>query len=83
MERPLIATNVPGCKEVVIVGKNGFLVRPKDSDDLYEKMKKMINLSSAQRENMGIFGKNFVIKNYDEKIVIDSYLNEMGFASCN
>lgn len=36
--RPIITTNVPGCKETVHEGKNGFLVSPWSAEDLAEKM---------------------------------------------
>ncbi|MBC8951363.1 glycosyltransferase family 4 protein [Xenorhabdus sp. TS4] len=36
--RPIITTNVPGCKETVHEGKNGFLISPWSAEDLAEKM---------------------------------------------
>ncbi|UYI80139.1 MAG: glycosyltransferase [Fusobacterium varium] len=42
MEKPIIATNVTGCKEIVDDGENGYLVNVKDSFDLAQKMEKFI-----------------------------------------
>ena len=43
MGRPIITTNTPGCKETVIDKKNGLFVKPRDVNDLAEKMEWMIN----------------------------------------
>jgi glycosyltransferase involved in cell wall biosynthesis len=74
MERPLIATNVTGCRDIVDDGVNGFLCKVKSGTDLAEKMKKMMNLSPAQREAMGKKGREKMIREFDKKIVIEKYL---------
>ena len=77
MAKPIIATNVPGCKEVVENGVNGFLCKVKDSNDLAKKMIKIFNLSKEERIKMGQAGREKVIKEFDEKIVIDKYMEEI------
>ncbi|MHC1696853.1 MAG: glycosyltransferase family 4 protein [Geobacteraceae bacterium] len=42
MGRPIITTNVPGCRETVIDGENGFLVRERDSEGLARVMERFI-----------------------------------------
>jgi len=74
MTKPLIATDVPGCKEVVEDGVNGFLCKVRDINDLVDKMEKMLNLKEEERNKMGLKGREKVIKNFDEKIIIDKYL---------
>lgn len=74
MARPVIATDVPGCRDVVDDGVNGFLCRLRDAKDLADKMQKMVALSSAEREAMGLRGREKVEREFDEKIVIDKYL---------
>ena len=74
MEKPIIATDVSGCKEVVENSVNGFLCRVKDHKDLADKMKKMINLKKEERIEMGKKGREKVKKEFDEKIVIEKYL---------
>lgn len=73
MAKPIITTNVPGCKEVVDDGVNGYLCDVKDADSLAEKMVKMINLSDVERCEMGRRGREKVMKEFDEKIVIEKY----------
>ncbi len=74
MQKPIIATNVVGCKEVVDDGINGYLCEVKNAQDLANKMELMINLSESEREAMGKAGREKIIKEFDEKIVIDKYL---------
>ncbi|PTB88131.1 glycosyltransferase family 1 protein [cyanobacterium G8-9] len=73
MEKPLITTNVPGCKEVVDDGINGYLCKVKDSNSLLTSMKKMIDLNEVERQEMGIKGRAKVIAEFDEKLVIAKY----------
>lgn len=75
MEKPLIATNVTGCKEIIIDNVSGFLVKPKNSEDLTEKIKKFILLSEEEKISFGKNGRKHVINNFDEKIIIDIYKN--------
>ena len=46
--RPIITTDVPGCRETVQDGVNGFLVKPRCSDSLADAMLKMTKLSDSQ-----------------------------------
>ena len=48
--RPIITSNIPGCKEAVVEG-SGLLCEPKNADSLYQAMEKMIRIDN--REEMG------------------------------
>jgi glycosyltransferase involved in cell wall biosynthesis len=72
--KPLIATDVPGCRQVVENGVNGYLCNPRDSKDLAEKMLKMIRLSREERGAMGSAGRLKMEQEFDEGIVIARYL---------
>ncbi len=74
MARPLIATDVTGCRDIVDNGVNGLLCKVKSGKDLAEKMKQMMALSSGEREMMGQKGREKMIKEFDKKIVIQKYL---------
>ncbi len=73
MAKPIITTNVPGCKEVVGDGVNGYLCKVKNADSLAEQMKKMLDLSKEERIEMGNKGRKKVIDEFDEKLVIEKY----------
>lgn len=75
MAKPLIASDVPGCNNVVENRINGFLCKVKDAKDLADKIEKMLNLSEGERIEMGRRGREKIIKEFDEKFVIEKYLN--------
>lgn len=75
--RPIITTDRSGCREVVDDGKNGFFVKQKDSNDLIDKIEAFLQLSWQQRRDMGIAGRAKVEQEFDRKIVIQKYLNEI------
>ena len=80
MGKPIITTNVVGCKEVVEHGVNGFLCEVKNAQDLALKMKEMILLSESQRKLMGQNGRLKMEKEFDENIVIQKYLQAIDLA---
>lgn len=74
MGKPLIATNFVGCKEIVDHGINGFLVPIKDSKALANAMMKMIEIGEDKRKQMGKAGRQKILTEFDEKILITKYL---------
>ncbi|GAB3193956.1 glycosyltransferase involved in cell wall biosynthesis [Pontibacter aydingkolensis] len=75
MAKPLIATNVPGCREVVQQSINGYLCKLRSSPDLSEKMLQMLSLSDAELEQMGNESRHIAITRFDDRIVIQKYLH--------
>ena len=75
MAIPAITSDVPGCINVIEHGKNGFICKVRDSNDLALQMEKFTNLSLEERYEMGKYGREKVEKEFDEKIVIEKYLN--------
>jgi glycosyltransferase involved in cell wall biosynthesis len=80
MGKPIITTNVVGCKEVVKHGDNGFLCEVKNAQDLALKMKEMFLLSESQRKLMGQNGRLRMENEFDEQIVVQNYLKEIEIA---
>ena len=78
MARPIIATDVAGCRDVVDDRSNGLLCKVKDAADLAEKMLQMARLPVEQRVRMGAAGRIKVMSQFDEKIVIAKYLSTIG-----
>ena len=74
MARPIVSTNAVGCREVVEDGHNGFLCRTKDAHDLAEQMARIAEMTPAEREAMGMRGREKVEREFDEQIVIKKYL---------
>jgi glycosyltransferase involved in cell wall biosynthesis len=77
MAKPLLATDVPGCNNVVEDNINGYLCKVKDVDDLVIKMKRMIKASDSELLKFGENGRNMVISRFDEKIVVNKYLSAL------
>jgi len=75
MARPIIATDVAGCKDVVDHRINGLLCKPRCATDLADQMMRMMRLPQEQRLEMGAQGRRKVISGFDENIVIGKYLN--------
>lgn len=74
MARPIVATDVTGCREVVDDGETGYLCKVKDPIDLADKLERMLLLSSEQRAEMGRKGREKMQREFDEQIVIRRYL---------
>ncbi len=74
MAKPLVATDVAGCREVVDYGYNGFLCRVKDGKDLAKKMEKILRLNKKELIEMGLNSRKKIEQEFDEKIVIQKYL---------
>jgi glycosyltransferase involved in cell wall biosynthesis len=74
MAIPAITSNVPGCIDVIEHGKNGLICKVKDSEDLFIQIKTFIALSKEERNKMGAYGRKKIEMEFDEKIVIDYYL---------
>lgn len=77
MARPIIATDVVGCRDAVDHGINGYLCRVKDPVDLAAKMVQMIALAPQERTAMGTAGRCKVELEFDEQIVIKRYLGAL------
>lgn len=73
MEKPIITTDSPGCREICRNGVNGYLVKPMDSESLKKAMERFINLSFSEREKMGNEGRKFALENFDEKLNIEKF----------
>lgn len=77
MGRPLITSNIPGCKEAVIEGKTGLLCEPKDTDSLYAAMRNFLELTMEQREAMGRAGRKHMEKVFDKRLVVSETIRHL------
>lgn len=71
--RPLIATNVPGCRAVVDPGKTGFLCAPYDPGSLAAACLEFLSLSTERRRAMGLAGRMKMEREFDQSIVVAAY----------
>ena len=78
MARPLVATDVPGCREVVEDGVNGFLCRARDARSLAEAMLELAGLAPERRSAMGLESRRKIEQRFSEAVVISAYLDALG-----
>ena len=68
--RALITSNIPGCREAVDEGINGYLCRVKSAKSLYQKMRKFVELTKEERKEMGKNGRRKMQVQFDKKDVV-------------
>ena len=73
MARPLIATDVPGCRQVVDDGTTGFLCTVRSAESLADACLQFLALEPAERARLGQAGREKVTSEFDERIVIEAY----------
>jgi glycosyltransferase involved in cell wall biosynthesis len=66
---PIVATDVPGCREIVEHKVNGLLVPPRDPKSIAEAIR-YIASHPKERRRMGESGRRKVLQEFDERIVI-------------
>lgn len=75
--RPIITTDRPGCREVVEDGVNGYMIPQRDTVKLIDAVERFLLLSNEQRRNMGIAAREKAEREFDRKIVVEKYLDEL------
>lgn len=75
--RPLIASDIYGCREAVEEGENGFLCKVRDGDSLYEAMKRFCELSYAEKEAMGVRSREIAESVFDKNKVVADTLSQI------
>ncbi len=73
MGKPIITTDNVGCRDVVIDGETGYITQPKDIDELEDAARKILELSHAERREMGMKGREKVVREFNEKDVFPYY----------
>lgn len=74
MGKPLIATDVPGCNNVVSHGVNGYLAKVRSAEDLARQMEIFATLPVPEAEALGRASRAKVEAEFDERLVVDRYL---------
>ena len=77
MGRALIASDIAGCREAIVEGKSGWTCRVKDSDDLYDKISRFIELSYDEKSFMGKCGRSHMEEFFDKRKVVKLTVEEI------
>ncbi len=76
--RPLITSNIPGCREAVIEGESGFLCEAKNADSLYDAMSRFLSLTQEERAAMGRAGRQHMEQVFDKRMVVAETIKGLG-----
>lgn len=75
--RPVIATNIPGCKETFDDGISGMSCNPRDGESLADTIRRFIELPYEEKARMGLAGREKMEHKFDRQIVVTRYLEEL------
>ena len=73
MARPVITTDVPGCRAVVDRDLSGFLCEVRSAESLATAIERFLALSPDQQQVMGEAGRAKMEREYDQAIVVHAY----------
>lgn len=77
MGRICIGSRIPGTEDVIEDEKTGYLFEAGNVTDLVSAITKVLNLSDAEKKEMGMAGRKKVEMEFDRNIVIRKYLDEV------
>ncbi len=77
LECPLLASNVPGCKEIVDHEVTGYLFEKESISALVDVFNRFLQLSNNDRVKMGVLGRKKIVREFDKSIVLASYIEEI------
>jgi len=74
MEKPIIASDIGGSNETILMNKTGFLFEAGNSQALSKKIFEVLNLDESILKSMGIEGRKNIIKKFNvEKMCFSTY----------
>lgn len=74
MEKPVIASNIRGCREAIIHQKTGLIIPPKNTQALAEALRQLL-LDPQKARQMGLAGRKRVEEEYDLQLVLNRLTN--------
>jgi glycosyltransferase involved in cell wall biosynthesis len=72
--KPLVTTDVPGCRETVQNGRNGYLCQVRDATDLADKLLTVAQLPPARLAALSAASRQLAEEKFDEQLVLRQYL---------
>lgn len=75
--RPVLASDIPGCQEGFDDGVTGFGFEPRNAQALYETIEKFLALSYEERRSMGQAARAKMEREFDRKMVVAAYMEEL------
>lgn len=75
--RPVIATDIPGCRETFDKGISGLSFAPQNGDSLVKAIQQFINMPYEQKTLMGMMGRQKMEREFDRSVVVEKYMQEL------
>ncbi|MHB9307173.1 glycosyltransferase family 4 protein [Fusobacterium polymorphum] len=75
MKKFLIASDIPGCREIIINGETGFTFEKSNIEDLNNKIEKFINLTTDEYNDYIKKSYDYIKENFDRDKIIKEYLD--------
>ena len=69
--RPVITSNIPGCREAVEDGVSGLLVEAGNGDSLLQAMRSFLDMSVPDRDRMGYYGRRKMEQDFAKEMVVE------------
>ena len=79
--RPVIASDISGCREIFEDGISGIAFRPGDAGSLTAALRSFLSLSAADRASMGRRARAHVEQRFDRRQVVEAYLEAIRAAT--
>jgi glycosyltransferase involved in cell wall biosynthesis len=77
MAKPTITSDAPGCREAVVNGVTGLIVKTRDVHSLAMAMLELLQMPQEQRESLCQAARERILNEFDETIVIDAYAQRL------
>ena len=75
--RPVITSDIPGCREAVDDGVTGFLCPVRDASALTVAVEQFLQLPYDEKVRMGVRGREKMEREFDRNIVVRAYLDAL------
>ena len=75
--RPVITSDIPGCREAVEDGKAGLLCKARDGASLYEQMARMAETPFSTRQAMGLAAHEKMLREFDKRLVVEKTMSAL------
>lgn len=75
--RPVLASRISGCREILEEGETGLCFEPRDAASLIEALRRFLSLRPGERARMGRKARERMEERFDRRIVTRSYLDEI------
>jgi glycosyltransferase involved in cell wall biosynthesis len=77
MGKPVVTTDVPGCRDAIEAGKTGLLCEVRSAASLAAAMEGMMAMPAAERQTMGRCARERAERTFDQRLIIDAYLDAL------